>query len=205
MSTVLALALVMAAMAEPTAIVERVVTIGGATRRVSVFRDGTVVLAMTSPEGKKEIVRRKLSEIELEVLKQVVSESHVELSESPLRPERVEGPAIELRLTPEGRGPLKVRLPLGMTAPLAVGKVNQALDELEKVLGEGPAEREDLSTWAPETGDRLELDDGTKVVVLEVTTDGTDTVVRVGEEDAPVSIYFELSELRRRAVRRVHP
>jgi hypothetical protein len=54
-----------AAPAEPTYIVERVVTVAGEVRRTSVFRNGVAVVVREKPGEDKRVLRQPLTEVEL--------------------------------------------------------------------------------------------------------------------------------------------
>jgi hypothetical protein len=192
-----------AAAADPTYVVERVVTVGGEVRRTSVFRNGVAVVAREKAGEKKRVLRQPLNEIELQVLTQIVEESYPDLtrfgsvSQSP-----VEG-MVDLRLAPPGREPLTLRFPLSGVQSLGVARIGQALDGLEaRMTGPGGI-REDLRGWQPNVGDWLELEDGRVGQVIEVAPNGPDFLVRVEIGTGPASIFVSDEELRRITVRRI--
>lgn len=199
-----AAALLLALVAAPaTYIAERVVTVGETTRRVSVFRDGTAVVAVRQGLAEPAVIRQRLSPVELQVVIQVIAESYDEIRA--LRPPTYApgGSWVELRLAPPGRDPYTVRLPAAGTPMAVVVRVAQALDGVETRLTEFPEDREDLSRWVPGAGERVRLLDGRTVEVRGVTDSSAGLLVTVQVVDDPVSQVFTVEELRRLAARRV--
>jgi hypothetical protein len=197
-----ALALAAAAPA-PTYVVERVTTVGESTRRVSVFRDGTAVLAVREGLGEPVVIRHALAPIELQVVIQVVEECYEELRA--LRPPSYApgGAWIELRLAPAGREPAIVRLPVAGTPHSEVVRIAQALDGIENRLKDYPGEREDLSQWMPQRGERVRLVDGRVVDVTSVTDSNIGPLIAVRVVDNPVGQVLTLDEIRKLAAARV--
>lgn len=187
----------------PTYLVERVAASGERTRRVSVFRDGTAVLALREGSEKPAVTRRRLDPVVLQSLKQVVEESYPELREF-AGFEGAPGEAhVELRLAPTGLEALIVRLPVASVPSLAGARLMRAIDDVDAWLATYQPGQEDLSRWQPEVGQKVELADGTIVQVLALLNEGNVVQVRVGE--GPSQIFFDLEELRERAVRRLSP
>jgi len=184
-------------------IAERVITIGEVTRRVSVFRDGTAVVAVREGLAAPTVIRQRLSPIELEVVIQVVNECYEELRR--LRPpnDSLGGAWTELRLAPPGRDALVVRLPAAGTPHAVVVRIAQALDGIENRLTSFPGDREDLSQWFPAVGERVRLVDGRVVDIGSVTDSSVGPLIAVRVVDNPVGQVFTLEELRRVAAARV--
>jgi len=196
-------ALAAATPAPPSYIVERVVTLAGASTRISVFRNGVAVLARGSTGATPTVVRQPLSEVELQVLAQVVEECYPDLARfAGMGEAPVEG-KIELRLAPVGKEALTVRFPVTAAPGVAASRLTQALDALEARLTRTNVTREDLRDWEPKAGDRLELEDGRTVEVVDVLTTGDTVLVRAQVGDGPASIFVSADELRRLALRRV--
>jgi hypothetical protein len=197
-------ALVLAlAVTPPSHIAERIVTIGQETRRVSVFRDGTAVVALRDGLAEPTVIRQRLNQIELQVVIQVVNECYEELRR--LRPPEYApgGSWVELRLAPPGREAFTVRLPAAGTPLAAVVRIAQALDGVENRLTSFPGDREDLSQWIPAAGERVRLVDGRVVDIGSVTDSSVGPLIGVRVVDNPVGQVFTLEELRRVAVARV--
>lgn len=191
---------------EPTYLVERVTTLGGKTQRLSVFRDGIAVLVRRDePGGEPQIRERQLGATERQVIAQVVAESYAELERLAASGATAEGDCWELRLAPEGLGPVRLRQPVTAVRTLIVGRLLAALDELEKQIASQRGSQEDLSAWTPEVGEQVELADGRLVQITELFDGSEGIVVRTTVVNAPVSQYWALSELRRQALRRVRP
>jgi hypothetical protein len=198
-----ALALALALTAPPTYVAERVVTVGEVARRVSVFRDGTAVVAVREGLGEPTVIRQRLAPIELQVVIQVVNECYDELQR--LRPPEFApgGSWTELRLAPPGRDALIVRLPAAGTPHAVVVRIAQALDGVENRLISFPGDREDLSQWLPAVGERARLTDGRVVDIGSVTNSSVGLLIGVRVVGSPVGQVFTLEELRRVAVSRV--
>ncbi len=191
--------------APPTYLVERVVTIGQQTRRVSVFRDGTAVVAIRDGLREPTVIRQRLHGIEMQVLLQVLGECYDDLAR--VRPPGYApgGGWAEWRLAPPEREPLIVRVPQAGTPMAVVVRLAQALDGIENRLMTEPGGREDLSQWLPKAGERVLLVDGRTVEVRSVSDSSVGVLIGVQVVDNPISQVFTLEELRRQAVRRVSP
>jgi len=194
---------VAAAPATPTYVVERVVRTGGEMRRTSVFRDGIAVAVREKDGVRTSFVRRPLTEIELQVIVQVAEEAYPDLERLAAPPGGAGLGSVELRLAPPGREPLTVRVAAGSVPVLGAARLGQALDNLEAEMGRLQGAREDLRGWQPRVGERVELDDGRTVLVLEVLGSPNGNVLRLQIGDGPTSIFMGEGELRRVAVRRV--
>lgn len=187
----------------PTYLVERVAESEAASRRVSVFRDGTAVLALREARGRPQVTRRQLDPTVLRSLRQVVEETYPDLREF-AGFEGAPGEAfVELRLAPPEREPLVVRLPIASVPSLAGARLMQAIDDIDSWLSTYQPGQQDLSRWQPEVGQSVELADGAVVTVLALLNEGQVVQVRVG--DGPAQVFFEIQELRQRAVRLVEP
>jgi hypothetical protein len=189
----------------PTYLVERVVTVRATVRRLSVFRDGTIVLVHRSPGDEPKIINVRLDPIELRVVAQVVEESYRELLRRERIPDALSEGWVELRLAPLDREPLSVRLPVSGAPSYGAARLQQALDELEIRLLSGRPARDNLSLWVPQVGERVELEDGRVVEITEMfdSADGPVARLRVGE--GPVALFMTVEELRRSAIRLVRP
>jgi hypothetical protein len=194
-----------AAAPPPTYVVERLITVGDETRRVSVFRNGMAVLARNRAAEAGRVLRNKLSPVEMQVVSQVVAECYPEVARYASTGPAPGAGTVELRLAPPGRDPLIVTIDLAAAQTVGVARLMHALDQLEARLGRERVTREDLSDWRPAVGERLELDDGRVVTVVELVGSGDRPVVRVEIGDGPATEYMTEDELRREAVRRLAP
>lgn len=191
------------AAADPTYIVERVVTVGGEVRRTSVFRNGVAVVVREKAGEEKRVLRQPLTEIELRVLTQIVDESYPDLARfGSVGQSPVEG-MVDLRLAPPGRELLVARFPLAGVQVMGAARIGQALDGLEARMTRPGGIHEDLRDWQPNVGDWLELEDGRVVQVMEVLPNGPNLLVRAQIGNGPASIFASDEELRRMAVRRI--
>lgn len=192
-----------AATPEPSYIVERVVTVDGETRRISIFRNGVAAVAREKAGQEKLLLRQQLTEVELQVLTQIVEESYPDLARLGSPGQSPVAGTVELRLAPTGREPLVMRFPPSGVQALGAARIGQALDGLEGRMTRPGGIREDLRGWQPTVGDWLELEDGRTVEVIEVLQNGPDLLVRAQIGNGPASIFISDEELRRIAVRRV--
>ena len=202
-------ALVMVAAATPTPaatpsyLVERVVTVGAGTTRVSVFRNGFAVLSRGVAGEQPAVVRQALTDVELQVLTQVVEECYPDLARFPAMGQAPVGGTVDLRMAPVGRDPLALRFPVTAAPGVAASRLTQALDALEERLARTSAAREDLREWEPKIGERVELEDGRTVEIVDIVSTNDKPVVRAQIGEGPASIFLGVEELRRLAVRRV--
>jgi len=198
-----ALLALVAAAPTPTFVVERVVTVGERTVRVSVFRDGVIVLARGGPGKPNEVLRQTLTPVELQVVSQVVEECYPEVERFAAAGQAPGAGSVELRLAPAGREPLTVKFALLAAPSLAMGRLGRSLDALEARLARDAIPREDFTDWRPAVGEWLQLEDGRVVKVIELLTAGDHVVVEVQVGDGPALQFINESDLRRAAVRRV--
>jgi hypothetical protein len=198
-----AFVLAAAAAIDPTYVVERVVTVGGEVRRTSVFRNGVAVVVREKTGEEKHVLQQQLTEVELQVLTQVVNEGYADVARGGgIGQSPVEG-QVELRLAPPGREALLIRYPVAGIQSLGATRIGQALDGLEARMMSPGGIREDLRTWKPSVGEWLELEDGRTGQVTEVLPNGTGLLVRVQIADGLTSIFVSDDELRRITVRRI--
>jgi hypothetical protein len=153
--------------------------------------------------GEPTVVRHELAQIELQVVIQVVEECYDELRA--LRPPSYApgGAWIELRMAPAGREPVVVRLPVAGTPHSEVVRIAQALDGVEIRLKDYPGDREDLSQWVPQKGERVRLVDGRVVDVTSVFDSSAGPLVGIRVVDSPIGQVLTLEEIRRLAAARV--
>jgi len=200
-------ALLLAAVAAgptPSYLVERVVTTGAETRRLSVFRDGVAVLA-TGESEQRRVVRLGLQSVELRSLLQLLEECHADLAALPPATPRPGEGSVELRVAAPGREPVTVRRNLAEVPSAAEARLTQALDAIETTLAARDPSWQDLRGWQPAVGDVVDLDDGRRVRVIELLSGSETPLARVLVGDGPVTIVYDLDELRRHAIRRVVP
>jgi hypothetical protein len=189
----------------PSYLVERLVSRGGAVQRVSVFRDGVAVLSRPQDGGGRELLERQLNQTERRVILQVVDECYTGLRKAASAAEAVGEPWVEIRVAPLGRDEVRLRLPLLEVKELAVGRLIQALDDLEQMLASQRGPHEDLTGWTPARGEVVELLDGRTVRVRDVLQGSDGTVVQLEVVGSPVSMFWSLADLREKATRRVAP
>jgi hypothetical protein len=154
-----ALLVALAAGSTPSYLVERVVTTGTETRRLSVFRDGVAVLATGSGEQRR-VVRLSLEAVELRSLLQLLDECLGELEAVPQAAPRTSEGTVELRVAAPGHEPAVVRHSLTEVPSAAEARLAHALDAIETALASRKPEWQDLRGWQPAVGDVVELDDG---------------------------------------------
>ena len=203
MTALLLLALAAAAAPEPTYIAERVVTIGDVATRISVFRNGVAVLARTRVGERGSVIRQRLTEVEAQVVVQVVEECYPDLQRFAGAGSALGNGQVELRLAPLGKPPTAVSFAVTAAPTVAIARLTQALDGLEARLVRTKVTREDLRAWEPRAGDRVELEDGRTVEVIDVLASPGQVVVHARVGDGPAMLFLSDDELRRLAIRRV--
>jgi len=187
----------------PSYLVERLATIDGTAQRISVFRDGTAALVRRKPSAEADVVEHRLGVTEQQVMTQVVSECYAELQEYVPEGEDRGSEWVELRLAPPDREPRVIRFPSGSLRSLNAGRLSRALDDLEMELKSDRNRRDDLSTWQPEVGQRLLMEDGRVLEVSELIEASGGVVYHMTVIGAPASQFWSLDELRRRGSRLV--
>ncbi|MCU0293083.1 MAG: hypothetical protein MUF10_14000 [Thermoanaerobaculaceae bacterium] len=204
MSALLMVALVLAATPEPSYLVERVVRVEGQTRRVTLFRDGTAVLLRRDGAGNEDLRHVQVGSLVYGQIEQVVREVYPEMTEFATMGNGPGTGTVELRLAPPGIATLVFRLAVASSPSAATARLGATLDALEERIIAGKAPPEDLRLWEPRVGERVEMDDGRVVTILDVmgTASGGGVVwIRAGSSMMRESLDVE--DLRRRAVRRV--
>lgn len=199
----IALLLAVAAAAPPTYLVERVTSDDRGSIRLTVFRDRMAVLARRAGLEEPQVTLVRLDEVEYRVVAQVVEECYDDLARS-APPDGVLGGAItEVRLAPPAQPPIVVRLSSTAVRLLAAGRLERALDELERRIEQTPVGAEDLSDWEPRVGERVRLADGREGKVKALLPSSAGVLVQL--DLGPVSEFVPLPELRRKVVNRLNP
>lgn len=199
----IALLLALAAVAPPTYLVERVTSDDRGSLRLTVFRDRMAVLARRSGAADPQLTRVRLDELEYRVVAQVVEECYGELARSGQAEGVLGGAITEVRLAPADKPPIVVKLSSTSARLLAAARLERALDELQRRIEQTPVGAEDLSDWEPRVGERVQLADGREGKVAALLPASVGVLVQL--DIGPVSEYFPLDELRRKAVKRIDP
>lgn len=204
MTWLLGLLLAAAPAPEPTYLVERVVTVAGELRRVTLFRDGTAVVKRRSAAGEETVDHKPVGEPVLAQMEETVRKVYPEIARFAAMGEGPQGGSIELRLAPPGMAVLTVTISVTAAQSAAAARLGAALDGLEERVLTGKPPLEDLRGWEPQRGERVELDDGTVLTVVSVFANASGGLtVQVRQGASPLTSFFDFAELRRRAVRRV--
>jgi hypothetical protein len=189
---------------EPSYTVERVVRVSGEVRRVTLFRDGVGVVLIRTASGEERLHHTPVGELVSRQVEQVVREVYPEMLRFSAMGDGPRGGEVELRLAPPGLEPYVIRLSLQAAPSAAAARLAATLDALEERVLKDLAPAEDLREWEPKTGERVELDDRTIHTVVDVfDTAAGGRTVRLRQGNSPASVFMDLGELRRRAVRRV--
>ncbi|MEP0774934.1 MAG: hypothetical protein HRF46_11305 [Acidobacteriota bacterium] len=199
----IALLLALAAAAPPTYLVERVTSDDRGSLRLTVFRDRMAVLARRAGPADPQVTRVRLDELEYRVVAQVVEECYGELARSGQAEGVLGGAITEVRLAPADKPPIAVKLSSTSARLLAAARLERALDELQRRIEQTPVGAEDLSDWEPRVGERVQLADGREGKVAALLPASVGVLVQL--DIGPVSEYFPLDELRRKAVKRIDP
>jgi hypothetical protein len=171
--TLLSVCAVSASGQVPVPVVERTVTRGELTNRVSLFSNKVVVV--TSRYGDEQVFSRliTLPADQYMVYLATFERNARELDERPIT-SRVSTPHAEVALTLHSGldTPRSITFsPMsGVKLPLAA--IMAALDDLEQLVFEASPSAEVMRTWIPQKGDRVELLNGHFATVVEVWEDG---------------------------------
>lgn len=194
-----------ASAADPSYLVERVLSSRDGVVRLSVFRDGSVALVRADVAGRKSVAAGRVDDVERQVLGALLEACRVELPDTRPVGQAPGDASVELRLAPPGAEPRRLVFPVMAVLPLSLARLSGFLDAVQGRVASGHAAREDFSAWEPEPGERVELDDGTMADVVEVFGSGGGPVIRLRRPGQPTTFYLALKDLREKAVRRVAP
>ncbi len=156
----------------PAPLVERFVTVGDTSVRLSLFDNRMAVLSVRHRDERTLLRKRTLDETSFAVYVNAVAELRdaAAAGRGPSS-ERGIGTA-EIRVSREGRDPVVIHYTPGTVLDLPTGRLVGVLDDLEEQLRTTPESYEALRAWDPRRGDVVELYTGEAATVQDVADDG---------------------------------
>lgn len=170
--TTLLLALLIQVAHAPEPLVERFVTVGDTSIRLSLFDNRMAVLSVRRRSERTLLRKRSLDEASFAVyLNAVAALRDAALAGRGPSSERGIGSA-EIRISREGQAPAVVRYSPGTVLDLPTGRLVAVLDDLEAQLRATSESFEDLQQWQPQRGDVVRLYTGDLATIQDVADDG---------------------------------
>jgi hypothetical protein len=171
--TILSVSAVSASGQVPVPVVERTVTRGELATRVSLFSNQVVVV--TTRYGDEQVFARRITlpDDEYVVYLATFESNAQKLDERPITSQVSTSNAevvLRLHVGPDTPRSITFSPMSGVKLPLA--NIMLALDDLEQLVFEMSPSAEELRTWEPQKGDRVELLNGHFATVVEAWEDG---------------------------------
>lgn len=154
----------------PSSLVERVIERDDTMCRVTVFDNGVVVAKRRSGQTSR-VRRQRLTGPEFDAYLTLFQNVAAELATDSRRSE-AEGPGT-IALTLPTLDTMTVRYDPNRPPNLALGRLLEVLDDLERLTLEGRVRNEAVRAWKPQRGDVVELYEGGRARVTRVREDGT--------------------------------
>ncbi len=157
----------------PVPVAERFITQNDVSSRVTLFSNQVVIVTI-SQNGVQGFFRRlTLPDDQYMIYLGILQDNSEELKEQPVA-SNVDSPHTQVMITlhvgPDA--PRLIRFSPMATVSLPLARIIGALDDLENLVRESSPSAEELRTWEPKRGDRVELMNGTFAEVDEVHEDG---------------------------------
>jgi hypothetical protein len=157
----------------PVPVVERTVTQGEVETRVSLFSNRVVVVTMRRADEQDFMRRITIPENQYMVYLGTFLTAAEELDKQPVA-SQVDSSMAEVMLSlhvgPDA--PRLIRFSPMSIVELPLGRIQGALDDLQRHVLEASPSAEAMRTWEPAAGDRVELLNGVTATVIEVWEEG---------------------------------
>ncbi len=157
----------------PVPVVERIITEGDSSTRVSLFSNQVVVVTTSRGDTQDFMRYLTLPADQYLVYMETFEKSARELDDKPIT-SRVNTSRAEVVLTlhvgPDS--PREIRFSPMSAAKLPLARIMAALDDLQLQVFEASPSTEAMRTWQPKKGERVELLNGTFAIVVEVWPEG---------------------------------
>lgn len=184
----------------PIPVVERVFTERGVATRVSLFSNRVVVLSISENGVQGFVQQLTLPADQYLVYLGILQTAADELGEKPVNSDvSTSGSEVVLTLHVGHEVPREIRFSPMATTSLPLSHITGAINDLESLVRAESPSAEELRTWEPLRGDRLELMTGAFALVVEVLDEG---VVVLEYEDTYIR-EFVTPEQRDTVIRRV--
>ena len=170
----------------PLPVAERSTRHGGTATRVSLFSNRVVAVTIAS-EGVQSFVRTlTLPEDQYLIYLGILEEAAGELGERPVNSDvSTSRDSVELTIHLGPEAPRRIGFSPMATVSLPLARILGALDDLEALVRSSSPSAEELRTWEPRRGDRVEL-----------LTGGFARVVEVFEEEGVLVLEHESTYIR---------
>ncbi len=157
----------------PVPVVERIITQTNVLSRVTLFSNMVVVVTISENGVQGFFRKHHLPQDQYMIYLDILQTNAGELGPNPVA-SAVNSPhtqtMVTLHIGPDS--PRLIRFSPMATVSLPLARIIGALDDLENLVREASPSAEELSTWEPKRGDRVELMNGTFAEVEEVLEDG---------------------------------
>jgi hypothetical protein len=180
----------------PDPIAERFVTYRDRTTRTTFFANRTVVVSIRENDRQGFVGRITLDEADFAVYVNIIMAGAKELGDNPISSKVDTAEAnvtLILRIGPDA--PRILRFSPMAVVSLPLSRILGALDDIEEQVLTASPSAEEVRSWVPKKGNRVQLFSGAHAVVVEVWEDGTivleheDTFIR---EIVPVDVRDEV-------------
>ena len=157
----------------PLPVAERISRHGDTSTRVSLFSNHVVVVTITT-EGQQGFMRQlTLPDDQYLIYLKILEEAVAELGERPVTSAiDTSRDGVDITLNVGTGGPRALSFSPMATVTLPLARIMGALDDLEQLARTASPSAEELRSWDPQRGDRVELMTGGFARVVEVVEDG---------------------------------
>ncbi|MFV2073020.1 MAG: hypothetical protein ACC742_10270 [Thermoanaerobaculales bacterium] len=157
----------------PTPVAERVATHRDVATRLTLFSNQMVVVTLRNQDEQTFMRRFTLPMEQYMIYLKVLEDSANELGKEPISSSVATSTAsVEITLHVGHDAPRRLVFSPMASVSLPLARIMGALDDLEAQVFEASPSSEELRTWEPHRGDRVQLFNGAFARVIEVWDDG---------------------------------
>jgi hypothetical protein len=162
-----------AAAQAPVPVVERIVTQRDQKTRVSVFSNRAVVVSIMKGDERDFFRRITLEEDQYLVYVSALQTDAENLEENPVSSDvGAANYSVQVTLHVGPDAPRLIRFPSMAIVSLQLSRIMGVFDDLQQQVFDASPSAEEVRTWEPREGDRVQLFNGSFAVVAEVWDDG---------------------------------